>query len=162
MTTGNIFQIIHESETRYFQYFYTDQNYLGGDLIWVFNQKAKTNNLVEIIKSGYNFCFYTTLDTGVKLKMWTLIGNMDILPEMQFYPKFRWRDMETDDWYILQYDEKTNVGKTLNEELLKIQPVTFEFPWGAVESMILSKEEFLKQINNFEEKHYKVMKDKIK
>jgi hypothetical protein len=160
LTPGNIFKIIHEKEVRYFQYFYTDENYLGGHLIWVFNQKTQTNDLSEIVKSGYNFCFYTTVDTGVKLKKWELIGNIEIPIEMQYHSEFRWRDMETDDWYILKYDQKTNVGKTLNEEYSKVQPVSFEFPWGAVEFMILSKDEFLKQIKKFEDKHYEAVKNK--
>lgn len=154
MTSGNIFKIIDENEVRYFQYFYTDQNYLGGDLIWVFNQKTETSDLSEIIKSGYNFCFYTTIDAGVKLKKWQLIGNAKIPLEMQYYPEFRWRDTENGNWFIMKYDNKIDIGKTLNEEQSKVQPVSFQFPLGAVETMILSKVEFLKQITNFEKKYH--------
>jgi hypothetical protein len=162
MTSGNIFKIIDENEVGYFQYFYTDQNYLGGDLIWVFNKKTETNDLSEFVKSGYNFCFYTTIDAGVKLKKWQLIGNTEIPIEMQYYPEFRWRDIENGDWYIMKYDTKVNVGKILNEEQSKVQPVTFEFPWGAVEYMILSKEEFFKRINNSENKYYEINGQKKK
>jgi hypothetical protein len=159
MTPGNIFKIIHENEVRYFQYFYTDQNYLGGDLIWVFNQKTETNDLKEIINSGYNFCFYTTIDAGVKLKKWQLIGNIEIPIEMQYHPEFRWRDTDTGDWFIMKFDKKENVGKILNDEQSKVQPVTFQFPWEAVEFMLHNKEEFLKQIMTFEKKYYE--KNKI-
>ena len=158
LTPGNIFKIIHEKEVRYFQYFYTDENYLGGHLIWVFNQKTETNDLNEIVKSGYNFCFYTTVDTGVKMKKWQLVGNIEIPIEMQYYPEFRRIDMETDDWYIIKYDKKINVGKNLDENQLKIQVVSFQFPFGAIESMILSKEVFLNQITDFYNKYYEVNK----
>jgi hypothetical protein len=156
LTPGNIFKIIHEKEVRYFQYFYTDENYLGGHLIWVFNQKIQTDDLSEIVKSGYSFCFYTTVDTGVKMKKWELMGNIEIPIEMQYHPEFRWIDLYTNDWYILKYDQKTNVGKTLNEEFSKVQPVTFQFPMGAVEYIILSKENFLKEVIESYNKYYEV------
>ncbi|MEN9907655.1 MAG: hypothetical protein RLZZ540_796 [Bacteroidota bacterium] len=161
MTSGNIFKIIDENEVRYFQYFYTDQNYLGGDLIWVFKQKTETKNLSEIIDSGYNFCFYTTIDAGVKLKKWQLIGNIEIPIKMQYYSEFRWRDIKNGDWYIIKYDGKINVGKNLNEEQSKVQPVSFQFPYGAVEYMILSKKEFLKRIKDSEDKYYEVNGNKL-
>lgn len=158
LTPGNIFKTIHEKQVRYFQYFYTDENYLGGHLIWVLNQKTETNDMNEIIKSGYSFCFYTTVDTGVKMKKWELVGNIEIPKEMQYYPEFRWIDLYTDDWYILKYDKKINIGKTLYEEQSKVQPVTFQFPLGAVEYINLSKEDFLKEVMDSYDKYYEVNK----
>ncbi|WP_306350851.1 hypothetical protein [Flavobacterium sp. '19STA2R22 D10 B1'] len=154
MTTGNIFKIVNGIEIRYFQYFYSDVNYLGGDLIWVFNIDKETQNLDEIINSGYSFCFYTALNTGIKMKKWTLMGNKTIPVEMQYYPKFRWRDLETHDWYILQYDKKIKIGKNLTEEENKIPVVTFSFPDGAIDYIIGGKEKFIINTNNFHEGYF--------
>lgn len=54
---GNIFKTNAENEIRYFQYFYSDPHYLDGDLIWIFNLQKDTENINEIVNSGYNFCF---------------------------------------------------------------------------------------------------------
>ncbi|TPG40251.1 hypothetical protein EAH81_13240 [Flavobacterium pectinovorum] len=128
MTIGNIFKINIEKEVRYFQYFYSDSNYLGGDLIWIFNLNEDTENLNEILNSGYSFYFYTTVETGVKLKKWKLLGNLEIPEEMKSHLPFRWRDIETGIWYKLQYDKKTPLGTTLTNEQLKIPIVSFQFP----------------------------------
>lgn len=153
MTPGNIFKINHEKEVRYFQYFYTDNNYLGGDLIWVLNQKSESNNLFEIIKSGYSFCFYTTIDAGIKMKKWELVGNVEIPKEMNFYPKFRYAGTKSDDWYILNFDKKINIGKHLTEEQKKIPFVNFSFPEGAIQNMIMGKIAFLLFCDSFAEKY---------
>lgn len=154
--TGNIYKIVNEKGVRYFQYFYTDQNYLSGDLIWVFKMEKDTDDLVEIINSGYNFCFYTTINEGVSLKKWSLLGNTEIPIEMQYYPEFRWRDLESGDWFILKYDLKTSIGKILDTIYSKVQPVSFQFPWLAVEFMFMDKRSFLEKITDFEtENHIK-------
>ncbi len=137
MTSGNVFKIINETEVRYFQYFYTDQNYLGGDLIWVLNLKEETDDLDIIIESGYDFCFYTTLDAGVKLKKWELVGNIEIPKKMEYYPTFLWIEGDTRDWYLLTFDKKVNLGKLLPEKYEKIPVVPFAFPKQSVEMMIL-------------------------
>lgn len=145
LTPGNIFQIIHETEIRYFQYFYTDQNYLGGDLIWVFNCKEQTIDLEVIVKSGYSFYFYTTINAGVKLKQWKLIGNKPIPKEMQYYPKFRWSKYHgnnLEDWYILCYDKKEHIGKNITDKQMKIPFASISFPKGAVKEIIGGKENF--------------------
>ncbi len=145
LTSGNIFKIIHESEVRYFQYFYTDQNYLGGDLIWVLNLKKETNDLSKIIESGYDFCFYTTVSVGVKMKKWELLGNIQIPLKMNFYPEFLWISGETKDWYLLKYDKKTKLGAVVNDEFTKIPFAPFTFPLDAVNVMIMGKNHYLKQ-----------------
>ncbi|TCN60934.1 hypothetical protein D0809_03400 [Flavobacterium circumlabens] len=106
LISGNIYKIIDEKEVRYFQYFYTDPFYLGDNLIWVFNQNKETHNLNEIVDSGYSFCFYTLIESGLKMKKWALVGNVPISEALEFYSSFRWRDLETGIWYKLQYDQK--------------------------------------------------------
>lgn len=151
---GNIYQVNDEKEVRYFQYFYTDQHYLGGNLIWVFNQNHVTTDLTEILESGYSFCFYTAIDAGLKLKKWKLIGNIEIPEKMKFYPVFRWRDLDSGKWYKLQYDQKELLGITLNEDELKILIVSFQFPIGAIEYIINGLDFFIKKTTDFESKYF--------
>lgn len=151
---GDIFKIDINNEIRYFQYFYSDPHYLGGDLIWVFNLTNDTDNLDEILSSGYSFCFYTTIGTGLKLKKWNLIGNKNIPDKMKSHPSFRWRDIETGIWYKLQYDQKKSLGVTLNDEELRIPIVSFQFPVGAVEFIINGKDFYLKKTYDFENEYF--------
>jgi len=151
---GDIFKINHENETRYFQYFYSDPYYLKGDLIWIFNLTKDTENINEILNSGYSFCFYTMVGTGIKMKKWKLLGNTEISKEMKFYPTFRWRDLETGQWYKLQYDQKNILSTTLNEEQLKIPIVSFQFPVGALEYIIKGKDFYTERTIDFEGKYF--------
>ncbi|MCV2486490.1 hypothetical protein OD917_16270 [Flavobacterium sp. SH_e] len=154
MNTGNIFKVIDEKEVRYFQYFYTDPHYLGGNLIWVFNQNIDNDNLNEILDSGYSFYFYTTVEAGIKMKKWKLIGNIEIPDKMNYYPIFRWRDLESGLWYKLKYNEKELLGNNLTEEQFNIPIVSFQFPVGAIEFMIKGKEFFIERTKNFENQYF--------
>ena len=92
---GNLYKVINENEIRYFQYFYTDPNYLGGSMIWAFNQTDNNDDLDKIQNSGYGFYFYTAIEAGIKLKKWKLLGNIEIPEKMNYYPVFRWRDLKS-------------------------------------------------------------------
>ena len=142
LTSGNVFKIIDDTEIRYFQYFYSDMNYLGGDLIWVFNLEKDTTDLDEIVNSGYSFYFYTTINAGVKMKKWSLLGNKVIPSRMDYYPSFRWKAVGTEDWFILTFDKKEYIGKTLTEEQMKLPFASITFPVEAKRNMILGKGNF--------------------
>lgn len=154
MVKGNIYKVINNDEIGYFQYFYSDSNYLGGDLIWVFNLKSGTDNLNEILESGYSFYFYTGIEAGLKMKKWILLGNISVPEKMEFYPSFRWRDLETGIWYKLQYDQKTQLGSVLSEEQLKIPIVSFQFPVGAVKFITNGKDFYREKTTDFESKYF--------
>ncbi|WP_031454657.1 hypothetical protein [Flavobacterium chungangense] len=154
ITVGDVFKIISDNEVRYFQYFYTDSNYLGGNLIWVFNQDKETDNLNEILDSGYSFYFYTAIEAGIKMKKWKLLGNVQIPAEMNHHVLFRWRDLDSGLWYKLKYDQKHLIGINLTNEEFKIPIVSFQFPVGAIEFIINGKEFFIKKTIDFESKYF--------
>ncbi|MDA6072775.1 hypothetical protein NJT12_24435 [Flavobacterium sp. AC] len=151
---GNVYKIIHDNEVRYFQYFYSDPHYLGGDLIWVFNQKEETQDLDEIVGSGYSFYFYTAIEAGIKMKKWKFLSNLEIPKEMKFHPIFRWRDLETGNWYELQYDQKHLLGINLDNDQLKIPIVSFQFPVGAVEFILNGIDYYTDKTTDFEKKYF--------
>lgn len=145
---GDIFKIIHETEVRYFQYFYTDMNYLGGDLVWVFNYQKATDNIDMIMSSGYKFYLYTTIQPGVKMKLFEKIGNASIPKEMHYIPKFRYTGddltKEIEKWTIIQGDKKEIIGKDLTEEQKKLPFAAINFPWDTIKNMILGYDSFMK------------------
>lgn len=155
---GDVFKVIENGEVRYFQYFYTDPNYLGGDLIWVFNLDKETQDPNEIVGSGYSFYFYTKIQAGIKMKKWEQLTNIEIEEKMNFYPSFRWRDIDTGLWYKLQYDKKHLLGMVLNDEESKIPVVSFEFPVGAVEFIIKGVDFFRKYSTEFEREYFEINK----
>lgn len=155
---GNIYKIIHQTEIRYFQYVYSDINYLGGDLICVFNLETETMDLDEILNSGFKFYLYTTILAGLKIKKWSLLGKKTVADKVKEDFVFRWRDGETFEWYIIKYQKKEKIGFNLTPENLGIPVVCFEFPFHAVESMLLSKEVFLKNNIDFENEVYTMNK----
>jgi hypothetical protein len=151
---GNIYKIIHPTENRYFQYVYSDLNYLGGDLICVFNLETETTDLDEILHSGFKFYLYTTILAGIKIKKWSLVGKKTVADKIKDDFSFRWREGETFEWYRLEYKKKEKIGVSLTHENFNIPVVCFEFPFHAVQSMLLSKEVFLKKNIDFENDVY--------
>ncbi|MFZ0598812.1 MAG: hypothetical protein WAM46_17640 [Flavobacterium sp.] len=94
------------------------------------------------------------IETGIKMKKWKLLRNTEIPKEMKSYPAFRWRDLETGQWYKLQYDQKNLLDTTLNEEQLKIPIVSFQFPVGAMEYIIKGKDFYTERTIDFEGKYF--------
>jgi hypothetical protein len=146
---GDVFKINYENEIRYFQYFYTDMNYLKGNLVWVFNYKNPTTDLQLILESGYHFYLYTTIKSGIKLKLFEKIGNIPIPKNMQFIPEFRYTGddltKEIQNWYILKGKDETHIGKHLNDKQKKLPFASINFPWQAIEAMILGYDPFMKK-----------------
>jgi hypothetical protein len=155
---GDVYKVEEGGEIRYIQYFYSDPNYLGGDLIWVLNLKKDTTDLNEIINSGYSFYFYTIVKAGVKMGKWQFLGNLKIQEEMNYYPTFRWRNLETGLWYKLQYDKKDLLGINLNDDDLKIPIVSFQFPVGAVEFIIKGIDFFKKYTVDSDCRYFEINK----
>ena len=144
---GDIFKIKDDNHSRYFQFFFQDIDNLTSDLVWIFKLETPTDDLEKILSSGYKFYMYTYTKIGVKMGQFEKIGNAAIPIEMDYIPKFRWTDndlrYEIKDWYIMQGDKKTYVGKNISNDEKKYPFYSPNFPKMAVETMIRGYDDFM-------------------
>ena len=119
----DIYEItIHDSK-RYLQFIYADSDYLGLDLVRVFNlkeERIEKFDLNKIIESDAYRYFHTSFKAGINLNCWNYIENNPI--ESDFEPLF-FRGPEdygngvgkSMEWYLIQGRNKIHIGELTDE-----------------------------------------------
>ncbi|MCX8524344.1 hypothetical protein OF897_10530 [Chryseobacterium formosus] len=105
---GDVFSVqISETEKRYMQLIAIDLTQLNSDVIRAFKKKYSINDkpkLEEIVKDEVFFYAHCVTKFGIKLNLWTQIGNIEDVGDIRL-PLFR---------------GSRDSGKKINNEVIKV------------------------------------------
>lgn len=79
---GEVYRVKYKDYIRYFQFVAIDQTTLNSDVIAVFNHKSENSediSLDKIVVSGVEFFTHTTINAGVKQKLWKKVGKTEVV-----------------------------------------------------------------------------------
>lgn len=113
ISSGDIFEVkLENSDKRFFQFLYKDDNYMSGHVIRAFVYTLAGNvelNINDLSSCQVDFITHTRVFEGLKDELWAKIGNLPL--EQDFEPPiFRQTNdvysmvKKSHNWFIWQYN----------------------------------------------------------
>ncbi|HEX8515801.1 MAG TPA: Imm26 family immunity protein [Bacteroidia bacterium] len=140
---GDIFEVpLSNGKKQYIQFIFKNLNELGGDLIRAYDFELEKNeevNTKELISKPIKFYCHGMLLLGIKLAMWSKIGNEPIEPNFE-EPTFRGADevysmtKKSYKWYLKKGADVKWIGE-LKEEYKKLPKAGVTPPIGVVRQL---------------------------
>jgi len=121
---GDVFEISLGTKKGYFQFLTYDLTQLNSAVIKVFKEKYDVDyktNINDVLSGGLGFYAHVDLKYGIKIKIWSKIGNCKILENIN---EIFFRDSDdygnpeveiSNNWYIWRINEDTKFVGVLND-----------------------------------------------
>ncbi len=149
---GDVFEARVKDRYHYFQFIYADRNYLGGELVRLFNYNSAEPMIVFDFDLLWCFgvkCHYHTMVRyGAREGFWQRVGKQLIESDFE-PPTFRatnqYKALKATDWRLLKASECTFIGE-IHDELRKLPISSIRQPHRLIEIIELGYDSFLSDI----------------